>query len=331
MKSYAGAYHPYITHRNTTFYWDEFGGDNEKQFEEKYKTIVDMGDDTFTHDMEHYKNNPIEYKLNNYGFRCDDFDNDEPGNLFIGCSHTKGIGHYLEAGWAHMVNEHIGGRYYNISFGGASAGSGFRLFNWVKDKINIKNVFVFFPHAYRTEFVNTDDLGFYEELCNHTKFIIFSPQWPSGAGTMVNWDNDNGDYSGKHLRRSLINDEWAYHYNLTNIFAMYALATSIGAKFYYKSNFTPNSIIENKNTPCYHARDMHAPSWIYSGFAHEMIHKINNDGYIKSTHEIIHDYETRVEEGKFQDDNPFQAVPPPSKEENKRMNKTNWDLIKRMQ
>lgn len=331
MKTYAGSYHPYIFHKNETMYWDEFGGDDEEGFNKKYEDAIKNNAEELIRDMEHYKNNPIEYKFNNYGFRCDDFDNDEPGNLFIGCSHTKGIGHYLESTWAHIVNEHIGGRYYNISFGGASAGAGFRLFNWVKDKINIKNVFVFFPHVYRTEIVNVEDISFKLDECNHTRFLQLTPQWPFGGGSMLNWDNDHGDFSGKNIRRALINDEWAYHYNISNIFAMYALATSLGAKFYFKSNFTPNSVVENKYTPCYHARDFHSPSWIYSGLAQEFIDKINLGKNITNTDQIVYDYENRLEEGKFQDDSPFQQVPPPSKEENTRLSKIDWNLIKRIQ
>ena len=43
----------------------------------------------------HYKDNPIEYKTNNYGFRSpEDIVEGFNGNVYIGCSHTWGSAHH---------------------------------------------------------------------------------------------------------------------------------------------------------------------------------------------------------------------------------------------
>ena len=56
-------------------------------------------------DLEHYIKNPIEYKLNNYGFRTyDDLDSSE-GNVYLGCSFTYGEGHHLENTWSYKLHK----------------------------------------------------------------------------------------------------------------------------------------------------------------------------------------------------------------------------------
>tara|TARA_S200002703_G_scaffold156569_2_gene162495 strand:+ start:591 stop:1370 length:780 start_codon:yes stop_codon:yes gene_type:complete len=101
----------------------------------------------------HYLKYPITYKLNNYGFRTPvDFVDEVEGNLFLGCSHTFGIGHYLENTWSWKLNEYVGGKFLNAAAGGAGIGTGFRLFYFLKGIIKPKNVFLYFPHPYRFEY-----------------------------------------------------------------------------------------------------------------------------------------------------------------------------------
>jgi hypothetical protein len=67
---------------------------------------------------QYYTENPIEYKFNNYGFRTPDDFNDDEGNIFLGCSHTIGIGHHLENTWSYKLNQSLGGKFWNLSQGG---------------------------------------------------------------------------------------------------------------------------------------------------------------------------------------------------------------------
>ena len=105
---------------------------------------------------EMYIKNPISYKLNNLGWRTnDDFiEDDEPGNLFLGCSHTFGQGHHLEATWAYKVNEHVGGKFYNVGWPGSSLTTEYRKLKIALRTYNIKNVFCFLPHYTRYEIYN---------------------------------------------------------------------------------------------------------------------------------------------------------------------------------
>ena len=104
----------------------------------------------------YYKQNPIEYKFNNYGFRTpDDFNDVDEGNIFLGCSYTIGIGHHLENTWSYKVNEHIGGKFWNLSQGGSGVATAFRLLYGFKDYLKVKNIFHFAPtlQNFRYEFI----------------------------------------------------------------------------------------------------------------------------------------------------------------------------------
>ena len=101
----------------------------------------------------HYLENPITYKLNNYGFRTPvNFVDGIEGNVFLGCSHTIGIGHYLESIWSWKLNEYIGGNFLNLAVGGTGIGTGYRLLYGLKEMIRPKNVFLYYPHVHRFEY-----------------------------------------------------------------------------------------------------------------------------------------------------------------------------------
>ena len=106
--------------------------------------------------IQYYKENPIEYKFNNYGFRTpDDFNSDDKGNIFLGCSHTMGVGHHLKNTWSYKLNKDLGGKFWNLSQGGSGVDCAFRLLYGFKDFLNVKNIFHFAPtmHKYRYEFI----------------------------------------------------------------------------------------------------------------------------------------------------------------------------------
>jgi hypothetical protein len=126
---------------------------------------------TFLHRLEkdptnpsllHYLENPISYKLNNYGFRTPiDFVDGVEGNLFLGCSHTFGIGHYLENTWSWKLNEYVGGNFLNASVGGTGIGTASRLLYGLKGIIKPKNVFLYYPHPYRFEYFHPKYKGWH--------------------------------------------------------------------------------------------------------------------------------------------------------------------------
>lgn len=62
----------------------------------------------------------IEYKINRHGLRCSNF-SDQPGIIFIGCSHTYGTGVKEENIWPRLVSEHFGVETINFGCPGTSA------------------------------------------------------------------------------------------------------------------------------------------------------------------------------------------------------------------
>ena len=143
-----------ITHRfnhytaheaNKTLKW--VPNDLEELFKERLKN------EPTNPSLNYYLKNPISYKLNNYGFRSPvDYVEGIEGNVFLGCSHTFGIGHHLENTWSWKLNEYVGGNFINLSVGGTGIGTGFRLLYGMKDIVKPKNVFLFYPHVYRYEY-----------------------------------------------------------------------------------------------------------------------------------------------------------------------------------
>ena len=119
---------------------DWFPFDSEERFDEclkKYPNSIHL---------ENYLKNPIKYELNNYGFRTsDDFTLDGVGNVFLGCSHTFGVGHYLEDTWSYKLSQKIGGKFYNISEPSSGAMTQYRYLKYFSNKIKFKNVFHFLP------------------------------------------------------------------------------------------------------------------------------------------------------------------------------------------
>ena len=112
----------------------------------------------------------------------DDFTLEDDGNVFLGCSHTFGIGHYLENTWSYKLHEKIGGKFYNISEPGSGIDIQYEYLKYFKNKIKFKNLFHFFPgecfvrfdKMIVSHFTNYDELknvvymyfNFINDLCN---------------------------------------------------------------------------------------------------------------------------------------------------------------------
>lgn len=110
-----------------------------------------------------YGPNDIVYKFNGHGFRCDDFDvNSDKRILFLGCSHTNGIGLPLEHTWPYILLNHIKKETgYNIPFwtlatGGVGLDTEVRLYHQYGLKLKPQLVFAYFPE-YRRELYYGDD------------------------------------------------------------------------------------------------------------------------------------------------------------------------------
>ena len=77
---------------------------------------------------------PFTYKFNQFGFRSDEFDSSAASIMFLGCSHTAGIGLPVESTWAHIVSTSLKLKNYNLGIGGSSNDTAFRMsYHWIEN------------------------------------------------------------------------------------------------------------------------------------------------------------------------------------------------------
>lgn len=101
----------------------------------------------------------ILYKFNKHGFRSAEFDTPGPRAVFLGCSHTFGVGLPNENTWPHLVSSALGYHNFNLGVGGSSNDTAFRLAqHWVPE---LKPNLVVFLSTELTRFeLHTIDGGF---------------------------------------------------------------------------------------------------------------------------------------------------------------------------
>jgi hypothetical protein len=163
--------------------------------------------------LQYYLNNPITYKLNNCGFRTpDDFNPYDWGNVYLGCSHTFGIGHHLENTWSYKLNKALGdGKFWNLGIGGTGVMTQFRILLGYYKELRIKNIFHYAPKYPRYEFIENGVPQYY---------IIsnYNENWLPKFGTLM---------SDSLLTDEQIEFNWkAYTY------ACRAIANEIKANYY---------------------------------------------------------------------------------------------------
>lgn len=137
---------------NTTLKF--ISGDSEKQF---IQAIEKMPKDWY------YNNTEILYNYNNLGHRCKNFEDLDQDNyiLFIGCSHTMGVGLELEKTYPHLLSEKLRMDYYNLAV--PATGNDvleYNLLTWFF-KINKKPKLVVVQWPDQSRFME------YDELRNH--------------------------------------------------------------------------------------------------------------------------------------------------------------------
>jgi uncharacterized protein (DUF2164 family) len=110
---------------------------------EKRKMLEELGWD---------KNNPT-YEINSNGFRSPEFKKDEPNIVFLGCSHTVGVGINLSDTFSHHVSQSLGLQNYNLGKGGGSNQTAFRLGHYWIPKLKPKIVVLLSPDRSRTEII----------------------------------------------------------------------------------------------------------------------------------------------------------------------------------
>jgi hypothetical protein len=95
----------------------------------------------------------VSYTFNEHGFRCPAFEN-TPNIMFLGCSHTVGIGINIEDTWAHLASKELNLQCVNLGQGGGTNDTAFRLgFHWIP-KLKPKIVFLLQPESTRLEIIS---------------------------------------------------------------------------------------------------------------------------------------------------------------------------------
>lgn len=101
----------------------------------------------------YYKDTPIYYSYNENGHRCKNISEIDLSNyiLFVGCSHTEGIGVELEKSYPYLVAEELGCDYYNLGVGGSGADTAFyNLMIWFnKIQHKPKHLVIQWPEPHR--------------------------------------------------------------------------------------------------------------------------------------------------------------------------------------
>ena len=110
--------HQYTKHTNKTLNW--LISDDESRYIENlkkdYQRLLDNN----------WIDKQITYKFNSHGFRCEEFTLDT-SIMFLGCSHTCGVGLPIENSWTYLVSKQLNLKMINLGIGGIGPDSAFRL------------------------------------------------------------------------------------------------------------------------------------------------------------------------------------------------------------
>jgi hypothetical protein len=112
--------------------------------------------------------NAITYRINKYGFRSDEFVDNESIMVALGCSFTLGTGLPVQDIWPTLVGRVLGLKVYNLAWGGNSADTCFRLAEYWLPQLQPKLVCMLTPPNTRLELL-TDNTA-------HLKAEVFLPE-----------------------------------------------------------------------------------------------------------------------------------------------------------
>lgn len=154
----------------------------------------------------------ITYKFNSHGFRADEFDG---GSYMValGCSYSVGIGLPDEVTWARQTATALGLKCANLSWGGYSADSCYRLAEYWVPKLQPKYVCMLAPPRARVEVLLDEN----SQLSKHLPVEIFMPQSQSSLFS----PNDH------YLKHWFLNDENAKLNQRKNILAVRQLCADL--------------------------------------------------------------------------------------------------------
>lgn len=196
----------------------------------------------------------ITYKINSHGFRCDEFEFNSNCIVTLGCSFTMGIGLPVQSVWPSLVGKALESTVYNLSWGGNSADTCFRLAEFWLPRLKPKAVFMLTPPSSRFE-------------------LLMASQWQKAEVFLPAAEiaSNHKDYEN-YLKHWYSEDENSRLNRRKNQLAIKGLADEIGV-------------------PCfiYNAEDWMAHSREELGYARDRMHA-GPDGHEKLAKRILDDW-----------------------------------------
>lgn len=140
------------------------------------RSLRDMSKSVIRTDADSIK---IQYKFNSYGYRCEEFNNQEI--LTLGCSQTEGHGLPIDLTWPYLLSKKMNKDYINLAKGGEGAQAQIaKAFQFFKEFYNPKYIFAVFPLT-RLEFPlvnltteNKSDSLIGKGILNNNKLLKYS-------------------------------------------------------------------------------------------------------------------------------------------------------------
>lgn len=183
--------------------------------------------------LEYYIENPISYNINNYFCRSDfDFkvNKDLKVDLFVGCSHTFGIGLHEKHLWWNKISEYTGNIPINLGVAGSSSEEQLISLTKVIDLFDVQNVVWYTSHFYRytypvNESFETFNFDFY--------FREEEQQYP------------HFPYKEAFVKDYLIQDDYTAYYSWKHATAASGLCLSRDIPFYinHKVDFDSKDVL----------------------------------------------------------------------------------------
>jgi hypothetical protein len=134
----------------------------------------------------YYRNISIDYLYNNLGHRCKRISEIDLNNyiLFIGCSHTEGVGNRIIDTFPYIVSKELKCDYYNLSLGGSGIDTMMHNLNIWLHKIKHQPKYIVWQWPEPTRYLSYDGKninrhGTWQDDTNTNNFII--------AGDMSNY------------------------------------------------------------------------------------------------------------------------------------------------
>ena len=162
-------FHQYYHHAKKTLHW--LPADTEDKYQNnlttQYQKLLDNN----------WIDRPFTYQFNSHGFRCSEFTTD-PSIMFLGCSHTCGIGLPIENTWAYIVSKQLNLNMINLGIGGSGPDTAFKLANHYIPQLRPKTVVYLEPESSRFYLLRGDYTIFeFSPNNSHDAFNDFYNSW----------------------------------------------------------------------------------------------------------------------------------------------------------